>query len=262
MLSITEAQLNALLLAWGYPMARILGMMSTAPVFNSKATPFRIRLGVGLMLTFAIAPVLNAPPPIAPGSWAGIGLFVQQIMIGMAMGLTMRIVMSALDIAGEIIGLQMGLSFAMFFDPDTSAQTAVLGEFLSLFATLVFLALNGHLVMIDILVRSFEIAPIGGVIFTDKPWLGLLRVAGLAMASGLLLAMPIVAALLITNIALGVLTRTAPQLNLFAVGFPITSTVGIVILIISMNAFAPAFQMIFERGFELLGQFLLALPAR
>lgn len=262
MLSFTAAQLDALILAWAYPMARILGMVGAAPVFNSKATPLRVRLAVGLVLTYAIAPVLPAMQPIPPGSWQGMGLFVQQILIGLAMGLTMRIVMSAVDIAGDIIGLQMGLSFATFFDPDSAAQTAVLAELLGLIATLVFLAMNGHLLLIDALVRSFELAPIGAVTLTDKPWLGLLRVAGLTMASGLMLALPIVAALLITNIALAILTRTAPQLNLMAIGFPVTSTVGLIVLIVSLDAFAPAFQQVFERGFELLGHFLKALPTR
>ncbi|PLK47593.1 flagellar biosynthetic protein FliR [Uliginosibacterium sp. TH139] len=260
MLTITAAQLDALLLAWMYPLARVLGMVSAAPIFNSRATPLRIRLAIGVVLTVAIAPMLPAPPAMAPGSWAGIALFVQQILIGSAMGITMRIVMAALDIAGEIIGLQMGLSFATFFDPDTSAQTAVLGEFLGLLAILVFLALNGHLLLVDVLIRSFELAPIGGVKLTDKPWLGLLRVVTLAFSSGLLLALPIIAALLITNISLAVLTRAAPQLNIFAIGFPVTSTVGLIVMIVSLEALAPAMQLVFERGFELVGQFLRALP--
>lgn len=260
MITLTSTQLDALLLTWLYPLARILGMVGTAPLFNSQAVPMRIRLAIGLVLVMAIVPALPSPPQIMPGTWQGIALFVQQVIIGIGIGLSMRIVMSAFDIAGEIIGLQMGLSFATFFDPDTSAQTAVLGELLGLLATLVFLALNGHLLLIDVVVRSFEIAPIGGVSFTQKPWITLMQVATLAFSSGLLIALPLIAALLITNIALAVLTRAAPQLNIFAVGFPVTSTVGILVLIVSLDAFAPTLQHILDQGFDITMQFIKALP--
>lgn len=259
MFSISTAELEALLFAWGFPMARILGLVGAAPIFNSKATPMRVRLGVGVLLTLAIVPGIPAVPQISPGSWQGLLIFAQQILIGLCMGLVMRIVMSAVDIAGEIIGMQMGLSFATFFDPDTQAQTAVIGEFLGLLATLLFLAINGHLLIIHVLARSFELAPIGFAHFSGKVWLGLLQVAGLTFASGLLLAMPIIATMLITNIALGVLTRTAPQLNIFAVGFPVTSTVGLIVIMVSLQAMAPAIEYIFNQGFELVSQFLMAL---
>ncbi|MDQ7989445.1 MAG: flagellar biosynthetic protein FliR [Candidatus Dactylopiibacterium sp.] len=262
MLSFTSGQLDALLLAWLFPLARILGMVGTAPIFNNRAVPMRVRLVVGLVLVMAIAPVLPPAAPVIPGSWQGIAIFVQQIIIGLAIGLSIRIVMSAVDIAGEIIGLQMGLSFATFFDPDTSGQTAVLAEILSLLATLVFLALNGHLLLIDVLVRSFELAPIGATSLTGKPWLVLLQLATLAFSSGLLIALPLVAALLITNIALAVLTRAAPQLNIFAVGFPVTSTIGFLLLILSLDTFTPTFQHILENGFDITAQFIRSLAAR
>lgn len=260
MLTLTSLQLDAFLVAWFYPLARIMGMVGTAPIFSNRAVPMRIRLAVGLMLVVAIAPILPQPPAIQPGTWQGVALFVQQILIGVGIGLTVRIVMSAVDIAGEIIGLQMGLSFATFFDPDTSGQTAVLGEFLSLLATLVFLALNGHLLLIDVMVRSFELAPVGMASFGPKPWLTALQVITLAFSSGLLLSLPLVAALLITNVALAVLTRAAPQLNIFAVGFPVTSTVGFLVLILSLDAFAPSLQRIVEQGFEITMQFVAAMP--
>ena len=261
MLSITSAQLDALLLAWIYPVARVLGMIATAPIFGSAVVPRRLRLVAGLVIGAAIASVLPPPPPLQPGTWFGMAIFVQQILIGIGMGLGLRMVLSAVDIAGDIIGLQMGLSFATFFDPNSSGQTAVLAEFLGLLSTLTFLALNGHLLMIDVLARSFEMAPIGGVSVTGPAWLMLTRIGSVAFACGLLISLPIVTALLITNISLAVLTRTAPQLNLFAIGFPITSTVGLVVILISLNAFAPVLQSIFEQGFELIGIFLKTLPA-
>jgi flagellar biosynthetic protein FliR len=250
-----------MLLAWVYPIARVLGLIATAPVFSSVAIPRRIRLTLGLVIGFAVASTLPPPPAIQPGTWFGMIVFTQQILIGIGMGLGLRMVLSAVDIAGDIIGLQMGLSFATFFDPNSSGQTAVLAEFLSLLSTLTFLALNGHLLMIDVLVRSFEFAPIGGITLSGPAWLMLTRVGSVAFASGLLISLPIVAALLITNVSLAVLTRAAPQLNLFAVGFPITSTVGMLIILVSLNAFAPVLQNLFDQGFEIVGAFLRALPA-
>ncbi|MBS1210511.1 MAG: flagellar biosynthetic protein FliR [Proteobacteria bacterium] len=262
MLAITSAQLDALLLAWVYPIARVLGMLGTAPVFRSAGAPRKIRLALGLVIGAAIASVLPPPPPIQPGTWFGMGVFVQQILIGTGMGLGLRIVMSAVDIAGSIIGFQMGLSFASFFDPNSSGQTAVLSEFLGLLNTLTFLALNGHLLMINVLVHSFELAPIGGVSITGPAWLVLIHLGSMAFASGLLIALPIITALLITNIALAVLTRAAPQLNLFAIGFPITSTIGLLVILLSLNAFAPVLQNLYDQGFDVLSMFLKALPAR
>lgn len=261
MFSFTSGQFDALLLAWAYPIARVLGMLGTAPVFSSAGVPRRVRLTAGLIIGAAVAATLPAPPHILPGSWFGIAVLVQQILIGIGMGLVLRMVMSAVDIAGDIIGLQMGLSFATFFDPQSSGQTGVLAEFLGLLTSLTFLALNGHLLMISALAHSFELAPIAGVSVTGNPWLMLTRIGSIAFASGLLISLPIVASLLITNIALAVLTRAAPQLNLFAVGFPITSTIGLLVMLISLNAFAPVLQSLFEQGFELLGMFLKALPA-
>jgi len=146
----------------------------------------------------------------------------------------------------------MGLSFATFFDPNTSAQTAVIGEWLGLLSSLTFLALNGHLLMIDVLAHSFELAPIGATVVTGKVWTIVAQLGTVVFASGLLIALPVIAALLITNIALAVLTRTAPQLNLFSLGFPITSTIGYLVLIAILGSLAPTLQSIYDTGFGLM----------
>ena len=126
------------------------------------------------------------------------------------MGLAMRVVFAALDVLGELTSLQMGLSFATFFDPGSNGQTAVVGEFLTLLATLIFLALNGHLLMADVLARSFEWLPVNALPLHAGGWAVLVRFGAVTFSAGLLLALPVVTALLITNIALGILTRAAP----------------------------------------------------
>lgn len=259
MLSVTSAQLEGWLALLAYPMARILGFLGAAPVFGNNAVPRRIKLMVGLAVTLGLMPVVPSVPQAALDSWSGLLLIVQQTLIGIAMGLVLRVVFAALDLMGEIISLQMGLSFATFFDPVAGGQTAVVGEFLTLLATLVLLSLNGHLLMLDALARSFEWLPVSATLPHRGGWMILVRFGASIFASGLLMALPVVTALLITNIALGVLTRAAPQLNLFAIGFPITLTVGFGVLLLTLGHLAPLLQHFYDVGFATLADLLRAL---
>lgn len=257
MLSITSAQLDAWLAALMFPLARLLGLISAAPLFSNRMVPVRVRLAVGLATALAVLPALPPMPQVPADSMLALVILAQQAFIGIAMGFMMRLLFAAVDVAGEMIGLQMGLSFAVFFSPQTGGQTSVIAEFLGLVTLLVFIAMNGHLMLINVVVASFEWLPVGTIPKADG-WLLIVRYAAVMFASGLLMALPMVAALLITNTALGVLTRAAPQLNLFAVGFPVTLSVGFLVLLLSLNAFAPVLQTLFERGFEAIDQLLRA----
>jgi flagellar biosynthetic protein FliR len=258
MLDVSSAQLNAWLAGLMFPLARILGLIASAPLLSNRTVPLRIRLAVGLAAAMAILPALPPMPAIPADSWIALGILVHQAFIGIAIGFMMRLFFAAVDVAGEMIGLQMGLSFAVFFNPQTGGQSSVVAEFLGLLTLLVFLALNGHLMLIQIVTMSFEWLPVGEPTH-HKAWLLLVRYAAVMFASGVLLALPMVAALLITNIALGVLTRAAPQLNLFAVGFPITLSAGMLMLLLSMSAFGPMLQHLLENGFEAIDQLLRAM---
>jgi flagellar biosynthesis protein FliR len=251
MITVTSAQMDAWLAAFIFPLARILGLLATAPVFNNAALPTRIRLIVGLAITFALAPALPAMPAIPAGSWLGLLILAQQIVTGILIGFTLRLAFSAVDLAGELIGLQMGLSFAVFYDPQSSAQTPVLGEFLGLLTLLLFLAMNGHLLTLSVLAESFHLLPIATPIAV-KGVGAMLSWAGTLFSTGLLLSMPLVAALLIANIAMGVLARVAPQLNLFAIGFPVTMVAGFVVLMISLPYFGAAIERLFDQSFAAL----------
>ena len=259
MLSVTAAQLDAWLAALMFPLARILGLFASAPIFSNRGVPARVRLAIGLGVAIALLPVMPPMPDVPPSSGVGLAIFGQQIFIGIAVGFMIRIVFAAVDMAGALIGMQMGLSFAIFFDPDAGGQTAVLSDFLNLIATLLFVAVNGHLLMIEALVRSFEWLPVGTEIVRAEGW-GYIARAGLTVfAAGLLLSLPVIGVLLVANIALGVLTRAAPQLNLFAVGFPVTLTAGFIGVLLIMTNFAPVLQTLFERGFDEIGRMLEAL---
>jgi len=259
MISVTATQLDAWLAALMFPLARILGLFAAAPVFSNRGVSVRVRLAIGLGIALALLPVMPPMPDVAPNSGLGLAIFVQQIFIGIAIGFMMRIIFAAIDMAGALIGMQMGLSFAIFFDPDAGGQTAVLSDFLNLLTTLIFLAVNGHLLMIEVLVRSFEWLPIGVESVNASGWGYIARAGVTVFAAGLLLSLPVVGILLIANIALGVLTRAAPQLNLFAVGFPVTLTAGFIGVLWLMTNFAPVLQSLFERGFDDIGRMLEVL---
>jgi flagellar biosynthetic protein FliR len=249
-ISVTDTQLNAWLAAYFLPLARVLGLLAAAPLFNNPGMPLRVRLVLGLALTVALVPVLPPLPPVAPGSWQGLALLVQESLVGIAMGFTMRIVFVAIDLAGELIGLQMGLGFALFYDPQNAAQSPVLAEFMGVVALLAFLALNGHLMTLALLAESFHWLPIGQADFGARGWESLVRWGSAIFSAGVLLSLPMIAALLITNIALGVLTRAAPQLNLFAVGFPVTLAAGFVVLVLTMAYLGPVLERLFEQGLD------------
>lgn len=258
MLTLSSAQLDAWLALFAFPMARVLGLFAISPVFGGTGVPRRIRLVLGLAVTFALAPSLPPVPPVSPGSWTGMLILVQQMLIGILFGLTLRIIFSAVDVAGEMIGLQMGLSFAVFYDPQNAGQTPVLAEFLSLLTTLIFLAMNGHLLIISVLAESFQLLPIGTSPISAAGFGAVVSWAAVLFSAGVLLSLPVVAALLIANIAMGVLSRVAPQLNLFAVGFPVTILSGFVVLTISLPYFGSAMQNLFDQSFTALRGILQA----
>lgn len=258
MIAITSAQLDAWLAAFMFPMARILALLATAPVFNNAALPTRLRLIVGLAVALALVPALPPMPTVPAGSWVGLAILGQQILIGVVMGATLRVVFAAVDVAGELIGLQMSLSFAVFYDPQSSAQTPVVSEFLGLLASLIFLALNGHLMTLAALAESFKILPVSTTMFQTGGLGAFLAWSSGLFSIGLLISLPIIAALLIANITLGVLTRVAPQMNLFSVGFPVTIAAGFFMLNLALPYFGTAMERLFDQSFTSLHTVLKA----
>jgi flagellar biosynthetic protein FliR len=258
MLSFTSAQLDAWITAFLFPLARIFGLLASAPIFSNVAQPQRIRLGIGLVITLAIAPVLPPMPAVPPGSWLGFVILAQQMLIGVLLGFTLRIAFAAIDVAGDLIGMQMSLSFAVFYDPQNAGQTPVLSEFLGLLAMLIFLAMNGHLLTLQVLVESFRLLPITATPFGAGSFASMLAWSSVLFSAGLLLALPLITALLIANLAMGVLARVAPQLNIFAVGFPVTLTAGFIVLMFSIPYFGTAMERLFDSAFRAMDAVLRA----
>ncbi|MDT8363994.1 MAG: flagellar biosynthetic protein FliR [Nitrosomonas sp.] len=253
MLSITTAELNGWMAGLLWPLTRILALIASAPLLGSSSIPVQVKLGLAIFLVILIAPTLPALPQVDPDSGAGLIILLQQIVIGLSMGFAMRIIFSAVEAAGEIIGLQMGLGFATFFDPQQSSQTQLIGRFLSLFTTLVFLAVDGHLHLIDLLAQSFVILPIGMTGIPSPAFVTLANWGAEIFMMGLRLALPVLTALLTANLALGILTRAAPQLNIFAVGFPLTLSIGFLMMLLVLPYFTPVFIQMFSDGFSLIG---------
>lgn len=234
--------------AFFWPFFRILALIASAPFFGARGIPAATKIGFAFVLTVLVAPVLGPLPQVQPASAPGLFILVQQLMIGVAMGLTIRIVFSAIEMAGHIMGLQMGLGFATFFDPQNSAQIPVMGQFLGIAAMLLFLATNGHLLVISALVESFHVLPMGLHPFASEGWKTLVLWGGEIFRGGVLIALPVVAVLMMVNIALAILTRAAPQLNIFAVGFPLTLAVGFMVISLSLGYFLPIFNTLIESG--------------
>ena len=252
MITVTSAQLDAWMAALLWPLARVLAVLAAAPVLGQSRIPVRIRIGLGLGLVIVLAPTLPAPPPIAPASSAGMLILASQVVIGLAIGLALRLVFTAVEMAGDLIGLQMGLGFAMFYDPGNVQHTPILGQFMGLLATLTFLAINGHLMVIAALAESFHALPIAATPVGANLFEALAKHGAIVFVAGLQLALPLIVTMLVVNLSLGVLTRAAPQLNVFAVGFPLTIAIGFAALIFTLPYFGPLFERTLDQAFMFL----------
>lgn len=259
MLSFTDAQLNTWLVAFVWPLVRILGLIMVAPVFGHRSVPAQVKIGLGVFIALIVSPTLPPPPDVALGSWQGLFILVQQFLIGLAIGFTMRVIFASVELAGEIIGLQMGLGFASFFDPQSAGQTLVLSRFFNLLAMLVFLAVNAHLLVLGLVAESFVTLPISTAPLAAEGFRSVAAFGSTIFVVGLQIALPLIAVLLMTNLALGILTRSAPQLNIFAIGFPITLGVGLIVLDFSMPYFAPQMEGVIRQALQAGDSILRAL---
>jgi flagellar biosynthetic protein FliR len=250
MITFTTTELYAWIGGLLWPLTRILGLIAAAPVFGNTGVPMLIKTALGVTLAAIVAPTLPAVPLVDPTSWAGILIVAQELLVGAAMGFAMRLVFAAVEFAGEVASSTMGLGFATFFDPTSAGRSSAIGQFLALVATMVFLAVNAHLVLVEALVESFFTLPISATPMSLAAPLEMVRWGGRIFSAGLQIAMPIIAALLITNIALAILTRAAPQLNLFGIGFPITLGAGFLVISLTLPYLNTPLQNLFNQGIE------------
>ncbi|SLM63761.1 MULTISPECIES: flagellar biosynthetic protein FliR [Dickeya] len=238
-----------------WPLVRILALISTAPIFNERAITRRVKIGLGVLITIVVSPTLP-PSSIPVFSGAGIWMLLQQILIGATLGFVMQLAFAAIRLAGEMIGLQMGLSFATFFDPSGGPNMPVISRFMNLLALLLFLSMNGHLWLISMLVDSFHTLPVSAAPINGNVFLAIAQAGGKIFANGLTLALPLITLLLTINMALGLLSRLAPQLTIFAIGFPITLFSGISALGFLIFLISPYAERLFGETYDLIADLI------
>lgn len=240
-----------------WPLIRIGAMLSVAPIVSSRTTSARVRGALAVLLAIAIAPTVRYDTVITPfgiDTWL---VAAHQIIIGLAMGLVLRLVFTTLETAGHLIGILTGLGFAQFIDPGSGVPTPAVGRLYTIIGSLLFVSLNGHIVLILLVAKSFEVMPVSLIgLSTDSIW-QFLEWGAIMFTGGVIIAMPAVAALLLVNVGFGVMTRSAPQFNIFSVGFAITISLGFVVVLFSLPYTGDQFVNLLESGFEQIDQFRL-----
>lgn len=251
MLSLTTGQLESWLAQYLWPFVRLGACFMAAPVFGAGFVPARVRLLLAAAVTLILAPLVP-PPQLAPFSAAGLLVIVHQIIIGVATGFALQLVFDALTLGGQMLANTMGLSFAYNVDPLRGASTPVVGQLYVLLVTLTFLALNGHLLLIEILAQGFATLPVGTSGLDGAALWGIVEWGSHLFAGALRVALPGMAALLVANLAFGVMSRAAPTLNLFAVGFPVTLIAGLVVIYLGVPSVLSTFVDSLDAAFALL----------
>ena len=228
MISISEAQLVAWISPILWPFLRILAVFTAAPILSSKAFPVRARIALAFFIAFAAQPSLQGQPLISINGPEALGTVVQQVGIGLAIGFTVRLIFAALELAGEVVGFQMGLGFASFFNPALNNQSSAVGRFYGQLAAFLFVVMNGHLIVLMAVIKSFDAFPLDQNFLEALKKMKLYELGTDLFASALWIALPVIGMLMFANLALGIVSRVAPQMNIFAIGFPVTLTVGLI----------------------------------
>lgn len=253
---ITEQQLLSALASFIWPFFRISAMFISMPIFSVKALPAKIRLLASLLITFVVVPVLPEIPQVDIFSNQGFLITVHQLVIGLSTGFVLQMVFSIMLVGGQSIAYSMGLGFSSMVDPATGIQVPVIAQVFVISSSLMFLAVNGHLLLIEMLISSFTTLPIATVGFSISDIWSIISWSSQMFVGGLLLAMPVVAALLFVNISFGVAARAAPQLQIFGVGFPITIMLGMVLVWVTLANTLEVFSSVLTDGFSLISQLL------
>ncbi|HXD07860.1 MAG TPA: flagellar biosynthetic protein FliR [Burkholderiaceae bacterium] len=247
MIGFTEAQAMGLLSPLFWPFLRVLAMFMTAPVLSLRSVPARVKVALAFFVSVAAQASMPESPVIPLDGPLALGVVVQQLLVGATLGFAARLVFAGIELAGELIGLQMGMNFASFFDPISASQATSVSSFFGTTAAWLFVVINGPLLLTAAVVHSFNAFPVSG-----EPLAFLAAVQPQTWGTelfrlGLWIALPIVAMLLFVNLVLGVVSRVASQMNIFAIGFPITLGVGLIGITVTLPMMETPFSMALER---------------
>ena len=247
MVTFTEAEALAWLSPLFWPFVRVLALFSALPVLGQRMVPARVRVALAALIVIASQASLPPMPQLALDSPLAFLLIAQNVLIGLALGFAVRIVFAGVELAGEMIGLQMGLGFASFFDPASGGQTNAASRFFGTVIALLFIVINGHLLVIAAVVQSFHAFPVGPEPFAFLRMVQPQVWGTEVFALGLWIALPLIGMLLFINLVLGVISRVAPQMNVFAIGFPVTLSVGLIGMLLTLPLMQAPFTMALER---------------
>ncbi|WP_437884259.1 flagellar biosynthetic protein FliR [Pseudomonas sp. LRF_L74] len=251
MLELSDAQIGGWIGQFLFPLFRIAALLMVMPIIGTQIVPMRVRLCLALAISVLLSPTLPPMPQVDLVSLQAMLLIGQEVLIGVMFGFVLQLFFHLFTVAGQIIAIQMGLGFASMVDPSNGVSVPVFGQFFLMLVTLMFLAMNGHLVVFEVLAESFVTLPPGSGLLTNHYW----EIAGKlswVMAAGLLIALPVITALLVVNLAFGMMTRAAPQLNIFSIGFPLTLVLGLVIFWIGLADIMSHFQALAVEALQLL----------
>ncbi|MBM5572815.1 MULTISPECIES: flagellar biosynthetic protein FliR [Deefgea] len=262
MITFTQAQIEIWLALFWWPFLRIFGLLLADPFFSSRAIQLKIRVALAILLTILIGPLLPTLPTVPVVSPEGMLIAIRELIIGLSIGFVMRLIFTSVEMAGHLSGLQMGLGFASFYDPQNASNSLVISQLMSLFMLLSFLSVGGHLVVLRVLIDSMVQLPLGTVRISADGFQLIANYGAIIFRTGVLLALPVLAALLIANLAIGVMTRAAPQLNVFAVGFPLTLGVGFAAMYFSLPMLVPHIDQAINNYTRYIAQILLTFSQK
>ena len=247
MLTFTDTQVVTWITPILWPFLRVLALFGALPVFAQRGVPARVRVALAFLIAFCAQATLPTMPVIPLDSAPALLAIVQQILIGVSLGFAVRVVFAAVEFAGEVVGLQMGLNFAGFFNPMTGGEATATSRFFGTAVAWLFIVIGGHLMLIAAVVQSFQVFPVG-----PEPFAFLRAVQPQVWGAeifrlGLWIALPMIAMLLFVNLVLGIISRVAQQMNIFAIGFPITVAVGLIGMLLTLPMLQMPFTMALER---------------
>ncbi|MEE4277786.1 MAG: flagellar biosynthetic protein FliR [Halieaceae bacterium] len=255
-MTFTPDDIVSLFQIYLWPFLRVSAMMLAAPIFSASYFNVRTRIILAITISALIAPLLPGATAVDPLSPVGVLLALREIAVGLVMGFVMQLVFAAVVVAGHSIAMSMGLGFAMSIDPQNGVQVPVVSQINVVLSTLLFLSIDGHLMLLAAVVESFGVLPLDDLVSPASVFSSVVALGSQLFASALLLALPTLTAILMINVAFGVITRAAPQLNIFAVGFPVTIVAGLVFMMLALPTFLAAMRRFLELGLE---QVLLVL---
>lgn len=253
MITLSEAQLAAWISPIFWPFIRVLAVFTSAPVFSSRVFPVRARVALAFLIALASQASFPDAPIVGFNDPRALGVLVQQVGVGLSIGFAVRLVFAAVELAGEVVGFQMGLNFASFFDPSMGSQTSAVARFFGQIATLLFVVMNGHLMVLMAVNKSFVAFPVDQNFLQAMAQMQLYKLGTDLFASALWIALPMVGMLMFANLALGIISRVAPQLNIFAIGFPITLVVGLVGIAFTLPMLDQPFITLMGRVIDIFG---------